>query len=69
VVVVEVIVEGMMTVKVPEGDPDAIFLVAVRVNVETLVIVVEHIKLEGTGEEVDFVQVQETRHLQTDETN
>jgi hypothetical protein len=39
-VVVDVVVMGRTTVKSPDGDPDAIFLVAVRMNVVVTVVTV-----------------------------
>lgn len=68
-VVVEVIVVGEMTVKVPDGAPEAIFLVAMRVNVDALVMVVEQNGEVGAGGAGNAVDGDNTRHLQTDDTN
>src|ERR1700737_1116106 len=37
-----VVVEGTTTVNSPEGEPDAIFLVAVRINVDVMVVTATH---------------------------
>lgn len=68
VVVVEVSVMGEITVKVPDGVPEAIFLVAVRVNVDVEMMVVVH----AGGGEIGLAGVavaEEMRHWQAEDTN
>ena len=66
-------VNGKMTVNSPDGEPDAIFLVAVRTNVEVLVTIVVQ---SGAGDAsvvagrrpTELVE-DDTRHLQAEVTN
>jgi hypothetical protein len=66
-------VNGKMTVNSPDGEPDAIFLVAVRTNVEVLVTIVvqsgvgDAIVVAG-GRPTELVEG-DTRHLQAEVTN
>ena len=62
-------VDGKMTVNSPDGAPDAIRLVAVRVNVDVLVTTVVHwVPWEAAGG-TSGVGEGDTRHLHADSTN
>ena len=66
--VVVAVVNGARTVKSPDGEPDEIRLVAVRVKVDVLVTVVMHCGIVGVGGGFVGVAEDETRHVQAEET-
>jgi len=66
--VVVAVVNGARTVKLPDGVPDEIRRVAVRVNVEVLVTVVTQGGMVVVGVEAVGVVEDETRHVHAEET-
>ena len=66
--VVVAVVNGARTVKSPDGVPDEIRLVAVRVKIDVLVTVVMHCDIVGVGEGFVVAAEDETRHVHAEET-
>jgi len=66
--VVVAVVNGARTVKSPDGEPDEIRLVAVRVKVDVLVNVVMHCDIVGVGGKFVGAPEDETRHVHADMT-
>lgn len=66
--VVVAVVNGARTVKSPDGEPDEIRLVAVRVKVDVLVTVVMHGGIVLVGGEFVRVAADETKHEHAEET-
>lgn len=66
--VVVAVVNGARTVKSPEGEPDEIRRVAVRVKVDVLVTVVMHCDAVFVGVEMVGVAEDEIKHVHAEET-
>jgi len=66
--VVVAVVNGSRTVKSPDGAPDEIRRVAVRVKVDVLVTVVMHCGTVFVGVEAVGVAEDETKHVHAEET-
>lgn len=66
--VVVAVVNGARTVKSPEGEPDEMRRVAIRVKVEVLVTVVMHCDAVLVGVEIVGVAEDEIKHVHAEET-